>query len=44
MGQPDLIRVYRHGFYYERSLREYIEEHPVTLAILLAALLGFALT
>lgn len=43
MRQSRLIRVGR-PFYSEVSLREYIEDHPVTLAVLLAALFGFALT
>lgn len=31
-------------FYTDISAREYIEEHPVTLALILCALLAFALT
>ena len=38
------MKVKHLGFYNEVGLREYIEEHPVTLALILCALLGFALT
>ena len=38
------MRVSRYGWDHHVSAREYIEDHPITLALILCALLAFAVT